>query len=71
MSDETKLVDAVRIVCRAHYDERRDCAECPIRRVCHSGPTGVMSADPLQQWRERMNAAAAEVLRQKEAQGAP
>lgn len=54
----TKLNDNVRAVCKANYDERRDCADCPIRKACHAGPTGNLTQERMEQWRAEFNTAA-------------
>lgn len=56
--------DDVLRVCGQHWDRTdRGCAHCPIRAVCHDSPTGLLSAERLQEWRTRLNSAAAAELR--------
>jgi len=59
VSEKAPISDAVRIICRAHFDEENSgCSRCPIRSACHSSPTMNVTYDGLNEWRIRMNEAA-------------
>ena len=59
MTDKTPLSQKVRDVCARHFDDGRGCHACPVRKECHSSPTMNVTYQGLEDWRLRLNAAAA------------
>lgn len=60
MADQ--LSDKAQAVCAWHYGNAGSgCGKCPIQQACHSGTTGRLSEASLNDWRQRVNAAAEKV----------
>lgn len=60
---KTPISDDVRAVCEKNFDfTETGCARCPIRAACHSGPTGNLTFERMEEWRLRLNGAAADLL---------
>lgn len=60
---KTPISDGVRSVCDEHFNKTdAGCARCPIRVACHSGPTGNLTFERMEEWRLRLNGAAADHL---------
>ncbi|WP_234383601.1 hypothetical protein, partial [Paracidovorax avenae] len=56
-----------RRICAENWDGTdAGCGQCPIRKACHSGPTGCLSRDSLDQHHKRVNAAADQVISDRE-----
>lgn len=60
MIDKTPISQQVRDVCAQHFDAKAHrCNACPLMSACNSGPTGNLTFERLEEWRLRLNAAAA------------
>ena len=58
MIEKTPIGAEVRALCTERFAGGSGCSDCPIRAACHSGPTANLTYERLNEWRERMNAAA-------------
>lgn len=59
MSEQVLLSDTAIAVCKANYGKiGSGCGRCPIQAQCCSGPTGRLTDDAMNAWRNRVNEAA-------------